>query len=100
MTPHSYVKRRGSGCTITIDASPGAHKTEIAGANQWRKALQVRVAAEPEQGKANEELVRFIARILCIHPNSISILRGERSSLKVLAVPLSPEKVEEILRGD
>ena len=100
MRPDSYVKRRGSGSAVTIDASPGVDKTETVGINQWRKALQVRVAAEPRGGKANEELIRFIAGKLRIHPSSIAILKGEKSSLKVLSVPLSPEKVVEILGGD
>ncbi len=85
---------------MTIDASPGAAKTEIVGVNQWRGALQVKIAAEPRDGAANEELLRFLSERLSVSRHSIRLLRGEKSSLKVVNVPLPAEHVDRLLRGE
>lgn len=99
MKSKDYLKARGSGCSITIDAAPGASKTEIVGVNRWRGALQVKIAAEPRKGAANDELVRFISEKLSIPKTTVMIWRGEKSSHKVVNVPLPVAEVESILRG-
>lgn len=96
-----YVRPRGAdGCTITVEVTPGAKFTEIAGVDKWRAALQVRIAAEPRQGQANAELIRFLSHVLEAPKSSISIVKGEKTSLKVIAVPLSAEKVRTVLGGE
>jgi uncharacterized protein (TIGR00251 family) len=100
MKRREYLKASSSGCSINVDASPGATKTEIVGVNRWRGALQIRIAAPPKDGAANDELVRFLAERLSVPKSSVTIVKGERSSLKVVTVPLALEKVESILGGD
>jgi uncharacterized protein (TIGR00251 family) len=72
---------------IDIKAVPGASKTEIAGIENNR--LRIRVAAAPEDGKANEELCRFLAKLLGCAKRDLVLVRGEKSRLKTLAFPLS-----------
>ncbi len=91
-----YTQPTTGGCLIWIDASPGASKTEAAGVNAWRKALQIRIAAQPREGEANEELVRFISEALSIPRKGIEIISGHRSSSKVLMVHVTEEKVVEV----
>jgi uncharacterized protein (TIGR00251 family) len=100
MKSKGFLQAKGSGCSITIDASPGAAKTEIVGVNQWRGALQVKIAAEPRDGAANDELLRFLSERLSVPRDSIRLLRGEKSSLKVVTVPLPVEQVDRLLRGE
>jgi uncharacterized protein (TIGR00251 family) len=100
MKSKGFLQAKGSGCSITIDASPGAAKTEIVGVNQWRGALQVKIAAEPRDGAANEELLRFLSERLSVDRDSIRLLRGEKSSLKVVTVPIPAERVDRLLRGE
>ncbi len=88
-----YTQPTTGGCLVWIDASPGASKTEVTGVNQWRKALQIRIAAQPKEGEANEELVRFISEALSISRKDIEIVSGHRSSSKVVMVPITEEKV-------
>ncbi len=94
-----YLRASGSGCLITVDASPGASKTEVAGVNEWRGALQIRIAARPMEGAANEELISFLSERFSIAKSSIRIVKGERSSLKTVMVPLPVEKVRAVLGG-
>jgi len=92
-----FVQPHNEGCTITIDASPGAKATAIAGVNRWRGSLQVKVAAQAQEGEANEELVRFLSDKLGVERASITILKGERSHHKTLWLPLKPDKVRSLL---
>jgi len=62
--------------------------------------LQVKVAAEPRKGAANDELIAFLGKKLGLDRVRIRFLKGERSSKKTLFVPMPPDKVESILGGD
>ncbi len=94
-----FVRPQASGCSITVDASPGARRTEIIGVNPWRAALQVKVAARPRDGAANEELIAFLGDLLGLDRSRIRFLSGQRSARKTLFVPLPAEKVESVLGG-
>jgi len=94
-----FVRPYGGGCSITIEASPGAKKTEIIGVNTWRAALQVKIAAEPRDGAANDELLAFLGKKLGLDRTEIRFLKGERSSKKTLFIPMPPDKVESLLGG-
>ena len=83
-----------------MDASPGAAKTEITGINPWRGAIQIRIAAEPKEGAANEELVRFLAKRLGLAAPGVSIVRGERSSRKTLHIQLDTDEVKRLLESE
>ena len=56
-------------------------------------ALKVKVAAPPEQGRANEACTTFVASILGVKPASVTLTGGETSRSKRF-------KVEGIERED
>jgi len=87
MTPQDSYFPVGDSIHILIKAVPGASKTEFAGFKEGR--LRVRVAAAPEDGKANAELAAFIAKSLGCPKRDVALLHGEKSRLKTLAVPLA-----------
>ena len=70
---------------LEIKVLPNASKTEFAGYKDGR--LRVRIAAAPEDGKANAELISFIAKTLGCPKKDVTIVLGEKSRLKTLAVP-------------
>jgi len=94
-----HLRPREGGCSLTLDVSPGASRTEISGVNEWRGALQVRVAAEPREGAANEELIRFLAERLGVPRRAITIERGATSSLKVVSLPVDVATARKLLEG-
>ncbi|MFA5187701.1 MAG: DUF167 domain-containing protein [Patescibacteria group bacterium] len=75
---------------LELKAVPSASRTEIAGAQNGK--LRVRIAAAPEDGKANAELCAFFAKTLGCPKKDVSLVRGEKSRIKVLCFPLSLEK--------
>jgi len=48
--------------------------------------LKVKVSAAPEKGKANQCLLKFLAKQLGVKKNSISIISGQTSPVKQLQV--------------
>ena len=70
---------------LDIKVVPGASKSELAGIMENR--LRLRIAAAPEDGKANGELRAFLAKLLDCPKKDIRIVSGERSRLKTLELP-------------
>jgi uncharacterized protein (TIGR00251 family) len=69
---------------LRVRVSPGASKNE---AQQVREGeLWVRVAAAPEKGRANRELVAWLARLLGVPRSSVTVVAGETSRHKRLAL--------------
>jgi uncharacterized protein (TIGR00251 family) len=80
---------------LDIKAVPGASKTEFAGIKDGR--LRIRVAAAPEDGKANTEMLAFLAKTLGCPRRDMQILSGDKSRLKTVALPIEcKEKLERI----
>ncbi|GHT53382.1 hypothetical protein FACS1894106_4170 [Spirochaetia bacterium] len=93
MDGENWFRISGNLLHIDIKAVPGASKTEAAGIKDNR--LRIRIAAAPEDGKANVELCGFLAKVLGCAKRDVVLLRGEKSRLKTAAVPAEYiEKVE------
>lgn len=97
MERSDFIEPAGDGCRIWIDASPGAARTEVTGVNRWRRALQVKIAAPPREGEANDELIRFLAQVLGVPRRSIVLVKGERSSSKLVQVPIDGDEARRRL---
>jgi len=91
MVRKEVFRQHGSGCEVTVEAVPGAKRTELSGINEWRSSLGIRLAAPASEGMANEALVEFLASILSVPSGSVRIIRGQRSRLKTVVLPVSPE---------
>jgi len=77
---------------IETRVKPGANKTDFAGWIDGR--LGVRVRAPAEKGKANKELLAFIAKAFEISKSDVAILRGEKSREKILALSGDPKELK------
>ena len=71
----------------------GDWKTDPGG----RLFLEVRVAAAPADGAANEEVVKLLAKALGVSKGSVSIVSGQTSRLKRLEVPLDQAAIRSRL---
>lgn len=71
---------------LHIRVQPKASRNEICdfGADGL---LKVRVTAPPTDGKANEAVIKLLAKMLRTAPSSIQIVRGANSRDKTLEVP-------------
>ena len=71
--------------TLQLQVQPGASRSEWAG-RYGERALRLRVAAPPVDGKANEACRRFLAETLGVPTSQVSIVRGESGRSKTLVV--------------
>lgn len=67
---------------LKIAARPGAARSAVQGL--VADALKVAVQAPPEKGKANDELVRFVARALGLRRPQVTLVKGDTSRDKVV----------------
>ncbi len=75
---------------LTVRVTPNARRSEIMGwgmDEKGRSVLLLKLGAPAIDGKANAELVRFIAEVLDCPKSSITLIRGEGSRQKMLEVP-------------
>jgi len=72
----------GVSCRLKVKAVPGASRSEIVG--RLGEALKVRVAAPPEGGKANREILELLAEQLGLPAASVTLVSGAASAAKVV----------------
>lgn len=89
------IRFSGDSILVNIKAVPGASKNETAGIQGDR--LRIRIAAAPEDGKANSELISFLSKILSCPKKEIALVSGEKSRLKTISVPLRCKETLELL---
>ncbi len=92
----SFYTSTSQGCLLRLLIAPGARRTEVVGPHGDR--LKVRVAAAPEKGAANQELISFLARSLDL-PKSAFHLSGAQSRTKSVEIrDLSPDLANRLER--
>ncbi len=74
----------GVSCRLKVKAVPGASRTEIVG--RLGEALKIRVAAPPEGGKANREILDLLAERLGMPAASVTLVSGAASPAKVVTL--------------
>jgi uncharacterized protein (TIGR00251 family) len=72
------------GVRINVHAQPGAKRTEVSGLHG--DAIKIRIQAPPLEGRANDELIRFLAEALGVARSQVTLFRGDKSRTKVFAV--------------
>jgi len=70
--------------TIEIVARPGASRQRIIRLDP--RGLVIALNSAPDKGKANDELIDFLARVLKVARGTIEIVRGQTSRRKTLRV--------------
>jgi uncharacterized protein (TIGR00251 family) len=78
------VEDKSGAARFSIRVSPGASRSAVIG--EYDDALKVSIAAPPEKGKANKALIEFLSQVLETRRASVSVVSGETSRDKVVAV--------------
>lgn len=70
--------------TLNLQTTPNAPRSQIVG---WvGDRLKVKVKAPAVEGKANAELLRFLAECCGVRPGAVSLVRGETARLKTVRI--------------
>jgi uncharacterized protein (TIGR00251 family) len=87
---------------LAVHAQPGAGRTHVVG--RHGDALKVRVAAPPEQGRANDALARLLAEAFGVTTGDVQLVTGATSRQKRFRItgvdPAAvPQRVDDLLDG-
>ncbi|MFL5963297.1 MAG: DUF167 domain-containing protein [Gaiellaceae bacterium] len=81
---------------LTLRVSPGASRAAVIG--RYGAGWKVRVAAAPEDGKANDAVIRLLADTLGLPVRDVQIVSGRSSRDKTVALEgLRPAEIERRL---
>jgi uncharacterized protein (TIGR00251 family) len=81
---------------LTLRVAPGARSSAVVG--RHGDAWKVRVAAPPQDGRANDALCRLLAGTLELPVRAVRVVSGHGSRDKVVAVAgIAPDETERLL---
>ena len=82
------LQETNRGTLIHLRVVPKARRSEIVGADG--SELKIRIAAIPDKGQANTELIRFLADFFSVGKSAIELIRGEASRHKCVCMKEPP----------
>ena len=71
---------------LFVFVKPNASKTALVGVVNGE--LHIALHAKPQEGEANNELIRYLSKLLGMPKTQFRLLRGEKSRHKQLSLPL------------
>ena len=82
---------------VRIEARPKAGRSRWLGLAPGGAAFRVALAAAPERGKANAELVSFLAALWGIAKSRLRIVRGRASRSKTVLIEGDPKALARLV---
>lgn len=70
--------------TLSVRVVPRSSREGVAGFEEG--VLRIRLNAPPVEGKANEALVRFLAKALGVPRSRVTLVTGERGRTKIVRI--------------
>ncbi|HTY26192.1 MAG TPA: DUF167 domain-containing protein [Desulfomonilaceae bacterium] len=94
-----YLEEREDGVIIKVKVTPNSSKNALT--QPVGDRLGIKLTSPPVEGKANKQLIKFLAKKLGVPPSSIMVLHGQTSREKVLFVMgMDRADVREKIEGD
>ncbi len=85
-----------TGVRFSVAVQPRASQTQTAG--EHGGAVKIRVAAPPVEGAANEELCRYLAKLLRVPASAVRVVNGQNGRRKVIEIEgATPETARRAL---
>jgi len=83
-----YLRDHPEGCSLAVRVQPGAKRTGITGVygEGYRPHLNIAVQSPPVEGRANDALIAYLAKLLSIARTKITIVHGENDRFKLLVL--------------
>ena len=86
--PPLPVRATAGGVLLGIRLTPKSSQDEVSGVEIFDGAqvLKARVRAVPQEGHANDALVKLIAKWLGVPPSTVTVVQGGKSRLKQVRI--------------
>ena len=92
----------GDAVLLSLRLTPKSSRDAVEGVealSDGRSVLKARVRAVPEDGKANDALLRLLARTLDVPVRALSLSSGATGRTKTIRIEGAPEAVEARLQA-
>lgn len=86
MLDHLLRRLRNDGAlSLTLRIRPGARETKVTGVLE-DGTIKISVRAAPEHGKANVELIKFLAKAFDVPRGNVELIAGEADRRKIVRI--------------
>ena len=84
----AWVRQSRDGAVFAVRVAPRASRTAISGlmGTGAEAVVKIAVAAPPVEGKANAELIAYLAEVLDVPRSRVEVTGGKQSKNKVICV--------------
>ena len=84
------------GFLLDIKVVPGSSRTRISGL--LGESIKINVAAAPEKGKANKELVKYLSKTMGVPKSAVVVVSGEKDHRKQIRISgIGKDQLESII---
>lgn len=80
-----WYRWQGQSLILSIRVQPRASRDEIVGPH-GEESLKVRISAPPVDGKANQHLIKFLAKAFGVAKAQVTLLKGAGGREKQLSI--------------
>lgn len=80
---------------LRITVKPNSRKNQIS--RMPDGSLVVKIAAPPQEGQANEALIRFLSEVFDIPKSAIGLKKGHTARFKQVEINADEQKINEVL---
>ena len=77
------IKQTPQGAQVTVHVVPGSSSFSVVGMDEWTGDIKIKVKAKATNGKANQELINELRKMLSA---DVKIILGHKSRRKTLLV--------------
>lgn len=89
-----WCKPCAGGVRLAVQVAPNAKKSEVMAVLE--DAIKIRLQAPPLDGRANEELIRFLAHSLGLPKSAIRLTHGQTNKRKLLEISSSALDADQV----
>lgn len=90
-----FTQWQGDNLIITCHLQPKASKSEVVGLHG--DALKIRIKAPPIDGKANAELIKFLAKEFAVSKSAVTLMSGELTRHKRVRID-NPKVIPDYIK--
>lgn len=99
MRPKAIIRfhdgQQGAAVTVTVRVVPRSHRNQIVDVMN-DGTLKVRLTKPPIEDQANQELIKFLAKVLDVAPSQLEIVAGHTGRNKLISIlSIEPGVVEQ-----
>jgi uncharacterized protein (TIGR00251 family) len=77
------VRIAGDDLIVDIEVAPRSDHFALAGYNNWRKTLEVKIKSPPLKGKANKEIIKEFSKLTGCPVELVSGLKSQQKTIRI-----------------